>query len=704
MRVSCMLRVGSIQAACLTAVAAALVAAVPAAAGSGAPAPLKQVEAGTEVADILCNGDRALLISPGGTPACILTRSLDTLADRGWREGPAVGGPVASAAAQGGAASAPLPPHIHHNTLTFSKYPVVGEVAEMTFSVTHAAYGPGASGTDAQPARLEVWITPFSKSYRIFDVVSNIGTGDPGVFRPYDPDNVTTVARPGETYTVKAKFVIQEEGFVTIYGRGLHGEVIAGMGIAASKNVFMPIGEYKATGQTYLDRMMGAGAVHAAADSRAPAPLKQMEAGTEVADILCNGDRALLVSPGGTPACILARSLDTLADRGWQEGPAGGGGHDASAARQGGPERCWAIVAPRPPDTHHNTLTISKYPVVGEVAEMTFSVTTTSTVQMSEAYSAGLPLASLVVGIDPAPPTHRIFDAVSNIGTGDPGVFRPYDPGNVTTLARPGETYTVKAKFEVLEEGRVAVYGRGFDEDIASVDMMVSKNMSMSLDEYYTTGQAYLNHMMATCPEEEPPRVPEYDLGPAVPHWQVNRTTLLGEYHAMYSSFAKGYADLNYTEDQIVEELFYFGHLPGDIREFFVHIMNYTEERADAVRMGDDLLGYAYWSSSASIDKIVDDMLTRRNYTATEARDLLRDHMFYADDEAAALVLSATATRAQAGPAGRPASNSNGQVSPPRPGKRGGRTRPARVSGGRGSAPYAWPCPARYTTLNTATV
>ena len=415
-------RVDSIQAACLMAVAAALVAPAPvAAAGSGAPAPLKQVEAGTEVADILCNGDRVLLVSPGGTPACILTRSLDTLVDRGWQEGPAGGGghvpaagggsPVASASAQGGAASAPLPLHFHHNTLAISKYPVVGEVAEMTFSVTHAAYGPGASGTDAQPARLAVGISPISKSHRVFDVVSNIGTGDPGVFRPYDPDNVTTVARPGETYTVKAKFEIQEEGFMTIYGRGLHGDV-AGIEIATSKNTAMSRGEYKATGQTYLDHTMATG-------------------------------------------------------------------------------------------------------------------------------------------------------------------------------------------------------------------------------------------------QEETPRVPEYDWVLTVPHWQVNRTTLLGEYHTMYSSFAKGYVDLGYTEDQIVEELFFFGHLRGDIREFFVHIMNYTEERADAVRMGDDLLGLAYMASPASIDKIVNDVLTRRNYTAAEARDLLRDHMFYADDEAAALVLNATAMRAQAGAAGQ---------------------------------------------------
>ena len=399
--------------------------------------------------------------------------------------------------------------------------------------------------------------------------------------------------------------------------------------------------------------LVAVAAVPAAAGSGAPAPLKQMEAGTEVADILCNGDRVLLVSPGGTPACILTRSLDTLVDRGWQEGPAGGGGHVpaagggnpvASASAQGG-----AASAPLLPHFHHNTLTISKYPVVGEVAEMTFSVT-------HAPYGPGASgtdtHARLEVWITPFSKSPRVFDVVSNIGTGDPGVFRPYDPDNVTTVARPGETYTVKAKFEIQEEGFMTIKGRGLHGDVARIHIAASKNASMPTGEYKATGQTYLDHTRATG-QEELPRVLEYDWVLTVPHWQVNRTTLLGEYHAMYSSFAKGYVDLNYTEDQIVEQLFFFGHLRGDIREFFVHIMNYTEERADAVRMGDDLLGLAYRASPASIDKIVDDMLTRRNYTAAEARDLLRDHLFYTDDEAAALVLNATTARAQAGAAGQ---------------------------------------------------
>ena len=415
----------------------------------------------------------------------------------------------------------------------------------------------------------------------------------------------------------------------------------------------------------------------AAAGSGAPAPLKQVEAGTEVADILCNGGRVLLVSLGGTPACAFPSSVDALAGRGWTGAPAGGdgsgrghgagtGGHDTAAlapppaeTRNGTP-----AVSGRPgggsaastalPPAHHNTLAISKYPVVGEVADVTFTVNVAS--ESGESFGEDFPLARLAVGISISGygRPDSSFDAVSNIGTGDPGVFRPYDPDNMTTVARPGETYTVKAKFIIPEETVVHVYGLGLHGDVSSIYVAASKNMSMSLGEYEATGQTYLDHTRATGQEEpQAPRVPEYDLGLTVPHWQVNRTTLLGEYHAMYSSFAKGYVDLGYTEDQIVEEMFYFGYLPGDIREFFVHIMNYTEERANAVRMGDDLLGHAYWSSSASIDKIVDDMLTRRNYTAAEARDLLRDHMFYTDDEAAALVLNATATRAQAGAAGQ---------------------------------------------------
>lgn len=401
----------------------------------------------------------------------------------------------------------------------------------------------------------------------------------------------------------------------------------------------------------------------AAADSAAPTPLRQSEAGVEPGDVLCNAGRILLISPGGAPACAFAGSLGALADRGWLEAPAESAGQGPAAR----PDAPGAAAAPRywepleagqdrivtstaRPLIHHNTLTISKYPVVGEVAEMTFTVTA---VRESDEFIANPPPAKLLVGTIPSQP-HRVFDIVSNIGTGDPGVFTPYDYNNVSTLARPGETYTVKAKFEILEEGAMSVRGRGLHDDIVAIYIAASENRSMSLDEYDATGQTYLDHMMARGQEAPPPtHIPDPDIGLAVPDHALNRDTLLGEYNAMLSSFAEGYVELNYTEDRIVDELFYWGYLRSDIREFFVHIMNYTEEQAGAVRMGDDLLAAAYRWGDGDTGEIVDDMLTRRNYTADEVRDFFWDYMYYTDDEDVVLALNATTTRTQAGAAGQ---------------------------------------------------
>ena len=404
--------------------------------------------------------------------------------------------------------------------------------------------------------------------------------------------------------------------------------------------------------------------VPAAADSGVPAPLRQMAEGAEAGDVLCNAGRALLVSPDGAPACVFARSLEALADRGWREVPTGGEAgpeFEVRHDRPGQPVDVPSIQDPRlagqyhvasssyPPNIHHNTLTTSKYPVVGEVAEMTFSVTA---VRESDAFIANPPHVRLVLGIAPSPP-HRVFDMISNIGTGDPDVFQAYDPDNVTTLAQPGETYTVKAKFEILEEGFVRVGGRGLHSDVAQIYIAASKNTSMSMDEYDRTGQTYLDHTMVTGQEVQAPHVPDVDMGLAVPSHALNEATLLGEHGTTFSSFGAAYIEVNYTDDQIVDELFYWGYLRSDIREFFVHIMNYTEEQADAVRMGDDLLASAYMASPGDADEIVNDMLTRRNYTAAEVRDFFRDHMFYTDDEAAALLLNVSTTRTQAGAAGR---------------------------------------------------
>ena len=158
---------GSVTVACLmTAAATALAVLAPAAADFGVPAPLKQLEAGVDAVDVLCNEGRIPLLSPGGALACVFTGSLDTLVGRGWLEGPTKdveqglethpdGRDRASDASDArepslaghSSTSAPRLPHWHHNTLSVSKYPVVGEVAEMTFTVDYSdssAFGPGA--------------------------------------------------------------------------------------------------------------------------------------------------------------------------------------------------------------------------------------------------------------------------------------------------------------------------------------------------------------------------------------------------------------------------------------------------------------------------------------------------------------------------------------------------------------------------------
>ena len=69
----------------------------------------------------------------------------------------------------------------------------------------------------------------------MFDVVSNIDSGDPDVFLPYDHKNVTKLVQIGETYTVRAKFeVLRQEAFLGICGAAISDR--ACKNIAASKH------------------------------------------------------------------------------------------------------------------------------------------------------------------------------------------------------------------------------------------------------------------------------------------------------------------------------------------------------------------------------------------------------------------------------------------------------------------------------------
>ena len=48
-----------------------------------------------------------------------------------------------------------------------------------------------------------------------------------------------------------------------------------------------------------------------------PSPYRQARDGVPVGEIVCAGDRMLMLSPSGAPACVFASSVDALASRGF---------------------------------------------------------------------------------------------------------------------------------------------------------------------------------------------------------------------------------------------------------------------------------------------------------------------------------------------------------------------------------------------------
>ena len=441
---------------------------------------------------------------------------------------------------------------------------------------------------------------------------------------------------------------------------------------SASVAVPLPDAEWKE-----VDGMMPAPAPAPALASSVPPPLVQIGEGASYEKVVCNPGMILLFSPGGMPACVFGESLGALAGRGWtgaaSTSAAGGGGPGpsippppplfAGQASSSPPDPppptaagAAAASAPTPPLLNQANLTISGYPLVGQAGEVEFSIT----------YSGccGQPAASLVVG----PGAHRnprMFDVVSNIDSGDPDVFLPYDHKNVTKLVQIGETYTVRAKFEVLrQEAFLGICGAGVSDRVCK-DIAASKHRSMSADDYIATGQTYLDHIKSPALGVMPPLFPPFYGKLPVPNHPITGDTV--RERDVYSVLAKSYlelsaagdivpvverhskADPSYArlalEDALVNELFYLGFLRGDIREFFVHAMNYTEAEADAVAVDDVLLADAYRTSGARAGDVVDDLVARRNYTADEVRGFFADHMGYAAGEAAAMNIDEDASR-----------------------------------------------------------
>ena len=64
--------------------------------------------------------------------------------------------------------------------------------------------------------------------------------------------------------------------------------------------------------------LIGAGIIVSVAEAEpSPSPYQQVRDGTPVGAMVCAGDRMLMLSPSGAPACVFASSVDALASRGF---------------------------------------------------------------------------------------------------------------------------------------------------------------------------------------------------------------------------------------------------------------------------------------------------------------------------------------------------------------------------------------------------
>ena len=161
-----------------------------------------------------------------------------------------------------------------HDDVTYElrpSYPVVGEIAQLTLTVTHNEFRGYTTTYDdnnnpihtsvpygtqhLNPVRLSI-ADPNNPHYRLYDITSNIGSDDPTVFTPYDHTTETTIAEPGKTYTVKAKVEILREGFVDFGAISLDGDKL-GIRLAIGDEKTLPTSYYYENNKNYLSHLSG---------------------------------------------------------------------------------------------------------------------------------------------------------------------------------------------------------------------------------------------------------------------------------------------------------------------------------------------------------------------------------------------------------------------------------------------------------------
>ena len=259
-------------------------------------------------------------------------------------------------------------------------------------------------------------------------------------------------------------------------------------------------------------------ALPAAYASDTPDPLEQLLQGVEPRAVSCSEDFVLLMSPDGGPACVSVPTAAVLESKGWERVLQPDREGDAA---EGGTERPWMTYEPQPILAHpHTTIELSKYPVVGEIVEMT---ATTEYGDFPPEFfgNDGYPLVKININ-STQPDRYRVFDIVANIETGDEDTFAPYDFETTTVVADPEEVYILKAKLEILKAGVADISMLGFDGDIFSHLVAASTEKSMPYYEYIETGQTYLDDLWAAeaaafarleiTPQYDPPEPPFEDL------------------------------------------------------------------------------------------------------------------------------------------------------------------------------------------------
>lgn len=369
-------------------------------------------------------------------------------------------------------------------------------------------------------------------------------------------------------------------------------------------------------------------AAHASTDAM-PDPLEQMRQGTEPRGVLCDGDFVLLMSPDGGPACTSASTAEVLEDRRWvrvlQE--------HADGVVADNSEHSWVTPAPEVLLAHPNTfIDLSKYPVVGEIVDMTVFTEYGDRPPEFFGYDEYPPVKIDITST--RPDEYRVFDIVANIETGDEDTFAPYDFETTAAVADPEEVYILKAKLEIFQEGVTPVTVRGFSGDILTEYVAASYENSMSYYEYFDTGQTYLDaHFAAgeaaaaSLSERGVIRQPD----PPEPGPPDTRTAEEME-RDWFTSLARDYEGPEYTELDVTRAMLDLSYREDEVRDFLIKYMEYDPELVDQIEMG-GILASLYESYDWPEDKIINDLLIRR-YGQDDIRAFFVDHLNYAPDQA----------------------------------------------------------------------